>query len=262
MRTRCVRRARGPSGWLRVQRPSHARLLCMTASLGVKWTTSRSSMRCCWTDAQPLCTNTTDITSNPTPKSTHRHTHTHTCASTCPRPARRCVLPQVEFWRKGPSHQQEAAAAAGEGWLSSSRDGARRQVDAHAGAVGGGGGMMTDDMARWVGAPRRGAAWLGLVWLGLVSHPPAGHTAVLLCKAPCCVLMPATVTARLLVAALPCCPTCCQRHQHYHQCHRDSHHPSSGRWSDASGRNGRPQLLQRQRKKPRDVKLVSAASKS
>jgi hypothetical protein len=50
----------------------------------------------------------------------------------------------VEFWRKGPSHQQEEQE---QDWLRHDR--LRDPVDTSAAAVAGSGGMMTEDMARW-----------------------------------------------------------------------------------------------------------------
>jgi hypothetical protein len=54
------------------------------------------------------------------------------------------LLLQVEFWRKGPSHQQEEQE---QDWLRHDR--LRDPVDTSAAAVAGSGGMMTEDMARW-----------------------------------------------------------------------------------------------------------------
>eukprot|EP00882_Tetradesmus_deserticola_P014383 GHRQ01015295.1.p1 GENE.GHRQ01015295.1~~GHRQ01015295.1.p1 ORF type:complete len:249 (+),score=73.58 GHRQ01015295.1:275-1021(+) len=54
---------------------------------------------------------------------------------------------EVEFWRKGPSHQQEEQE---QEWLQHGRQ-QQEPVDTSAAAVAGSGGMMTEDMARWAG---------------------------------------------------------------------------------------------------------------
>lgn len=51
------------------------------------------------------------------------------------------VALQVEFWRKGPSHQQEE-----QDWLSHERP--TEAVDTVEAAIAGSGAMMTADMAR------------------------------------------------------------------------------------------------------------------
>lgn len=53
---------------------------------------------------------------------------------------------QVEFWRKGASHQQEEQE---QDWLQHGR---REHVDTSAAAVAGSGGMMSEDMARCAGS--------------------------------------------------------------------------------------------------------------
>jgi hypothetical protein len=62
------------------------------------------------------------------------HFGVHCCAAAC----------QVEFWRKGPSHQQEEQE---QDWLWHGRQ--QDPVDTSAAAVAGSGGMMSEDIARW-----------------------------------------------------------------------------------------------------------------